>query len=144
MVGGVGGLAETGDRAPPGGRRQSLLGTEAGDGSFDRRYVGDRHAALPGCFGRDSRGYSRARVEPRPVPRRDRGVGDERPIVDGPQDDVACRRSPQRRRCPGEIVASFEVDGSTILWRCPACGDNGVTRGWEGTPWDRRPEGARP
>jgi hypothetical protein len=61
-----------------------------------------------------------------------------------PRTNVACRRSPQRRRCPGEIVASFEVDGSTIVWRCPACGDNGVTRGWEGTLWDRRPEGARP
>jgi hypothetical protein len=61
-----------------------------------------------------------------------------------PRTNVACRRSPRRRRCPGEIVASLEVDGSTILWRCPACGDNGVTRGWEGTPWDRRPEGARP
>jgi hypothetical protein len=60
-----------------------------------------------------------------------------------PRTNVACRRSPRRRRCPGEIVASFEADGSTIVWRCPVCGDNGVTRGWEGTPWDRRDKGAR-
>lgn len=52
--------------------------------------------------------------------------------------NVSCRRSPDRRRCPGEILASFEADGSSISWHCPLCGDNGVTRGWEGTPWDRR------
>ena len=54
--------------------------------------------------------------------------------------NVACRRNPGRRRCPGEIRAFFEADGAAISWHCPVCGDNGVTRGWEGTPWDRRPE----
>ncbi|MBI2529483.1 MAG: hypothetical protein HYY95_25550 [Candidatus Rokubacteria bacterium] len=43
--------------------------------------------------------------------------------------NVESRRSPGRRRCPGEIVASLEADGETIVWHCPACGDNGVTRG---------------
>jgi hypothetical protein len=57
--------------------------------------------------------------------------------------NVACRRNPRRRRCPGEIVATFDADGLAIMWHCPACGDNGITRGWEGTPWDRRPEGMR-
>jgi len=57
--------------------------------------------------------------------------------------NVACRRSPGRRRCSGEILASFEADGETISWHCPVCGDHGVTRGWEGTPWDRRPRSAR-
>jgi hypothetical protein len=57
--------------------------------------------------------------------------------------NVPCRRNPGRRRCPGEILASFEPDASTIVWHCPACGDNWVTRGWEGTPWDRRSEGTR-
>jgi hypothetical protein len=52
--------------------------------------------------------------------------------------NVACRWRSGRRRCPGEIVASFEVGGAAIVWRCPQCGDNGVTRGWEGTRWDRR------
>lgn len=61
-----------------------------------------------------------------------------------PRTNVPCRRSPGRRRCAGEILASFEADGSTIVWDCPACGDNGVTRGWEGTPWDRRPTTAVP
>lgn len=61
-----------------------------------------------------------------------------------PRTNVSCRRSPGRRRCPGEIFASFEADRSTIVWHCPVCGDNGVTRGWEGTPWDRSPRRARP
>ncbi len=61
----------------------------------------------------------------------------------GPRTNVACRRSPARRRCHGEIHASFEADGETIAWHCPVCGDNGVTRGWEGTLWDRRPASAR-
>lgn len=55
-----------------------------------------------------------------------------------PRTNVSCRRSPRRRRCPGEILATFETDAATISWHCPVCGDNGVTRGWEGTPWDRR------
>jgi len=59
-----------------------------------------------------------------------------------PCTNVACRRSPGRRRCSGEIRASFEADGETISWRCPVCGDHGVTRGWEGPPWDRRRGGA--
>ncbi len=53
--------------------------------------------------------------------------------------NVPCRRSPARRRCGGEIYASFDADDDAIIWHCPICGDNGVTRGWEGTPWDRRP-----
>jgi hypothetical protein len=55
-----------------------------------------------------------------------------------PQTNVPCRRTPRRRRCPGEILASFEADAETIAWHCPVCGDNGVTYGWAGTPWDRR------
>jgi hypothetical protein len=55
-----------------------------------------------------------------------------------PRTNVSCRRNPGRRRCPGEILATFEADDSTISWRCPVCGDNGLTRGWERTPWDRR------
>lgn len=58
--------------------------------------------------------------------------------------NVSCRRSPGRRRCPGDILASFEPDGATISWHCTGCGDNGVTRGWEGTAWDRRPARTAP
>jgi len=55
-----------------------------------------------------------------------------------PRTNVPCRRSPGRNRCPGDIVANIEPDPVAISWYCPVCGDNGVIRGWEGTPWDRR------
>jgi len=51
--------------------------------------------------------------------------------------NVPCRRSPGRQRCRGVIEAILTSDGA-VSWGCPVCGDNGVTRGWEGTPWDRR------
>jgi hypothetical protein len=35
----------------------------------------------------------------------------------------------------------IEVDSGRISWECPACGDNGIIHQWEGTPWDRTPEG---
>jgi hypothetical protein len=53
---------------------------------------------------------------------------------------VPCRRSPGRRRCPGIMYAGFDSDGSTIIWQCPVCLDNGMIHGWEGTMWDRRKE----
>jgi hypothetical protein len=46
--------------------------------------------------------------------------------------NVPCRRSPDRRRCDGEIVASFDSDGNAIIWHCPICCDYGVTHGWQG------------
>ena len=52
--------------------------------------------------------------------------------------NVNCRRSPNRRPCPGEIVAAFEATSEAIAWACPLCGDNGRISGWEGTAWDRR------
>jgi len=48
------------------------------------------------------------------------------------------RRSPGRPRCVGTVYAWFDADGSTIVRECPICDGNGVIRGWEGTPWDRR------
>ena len=51
--------------------------------------------------------------------------------------NVTCRRSPRRRRCVGEICASFENDPRGIAWFCPLCDDNGFIYGWEGTIWDR-------
>jgi hypothetical protein len=51
--------------------------------------------------------------------------------------NVPCRRRPGRKRCHGTIAASLGPDGSAVYWHCPVCGDNGVTRGWEGTEWDR-------
>ncbi len=54
-----------------------------------------------------------------------------------PRTNVPCPRSPGRLRCRGEIVADLEPAGAAITWHCPACGDNGVIRGWEDTRWDR-------
>ena len=33
-----------------------------------------------------------------------------------PRTNVTCWRSPERRRCRGEILASFEDGGLTITW----------------------------
>lgn len=52
--------------------------------------------------------------------------------------NVICRRSPRRRPCPGEIVASAGTSAEGIFWECPLCGDRGRISGWEGTLWDRR------
>lgn len=59
------------------------------------------------------------------------------PPYEDDRTNVTCRRSPGRRRCRGTIIARLE-DGEAIEWGCPECGDNGVIRGWESTPWDRR------
>ncbi len=56
--------------------------------------------------------------------------------------NVNCRRSPKRRPCLGEIVASIDARSEAIFWECPLCGDNGQISGWEGTSWDRRPPDA--
>lgn len=58
--------------------------------------------------------------------------------------NVPCRRIPGRRRCRGVIEAALAADGETVSWRCPVCGDNGKTRGWEETMWDRRRGGDAP
>src|SRR3972149_8141789 len=54
--------------------------------------------------------------------------------------NVPCRRSPGRKRCPGEVVATCDLVAGEVEWRCERCGDNGVISGWEGTRWDRREE----
>ena len=69
-------------------------------------------------------------------------VTSDRAIADA-RTNVTCRRSPEHRRCPGEIIARLETDGA-VVWHCPVCRDNGITRGWEGTPWDRRPRPGTP
>jgi hypothetical protein len=56
--------------------------------------------------------------------------------LDGPP-SVRCRRRPNRRPCRGVIEAVPSPDEpEAIVWHCPACGDHGVIRGWEGTLWD--------
>ncbi len=58
--------------------------------------------------------------------------------------NVPCRRSPGRRRCPGEIRAGFGEFPGEILWSCPVCGDNGIVERWQGTRWDRSPASDEP
>lgn len=55
---------------------------------------------------------------------------DERPTV-------RCRRRPGQRRCRG-ILMSFPTsdEQDSIYWQCPACHDNGLITGWQGTLWD--------
>jgi hypothetical protein len=50
---------------------------------------------------------------------------------------VPCRRSPDRRRCLGDIVAELDASSSHIVWQCPICGDRGLIHGWEETLWNR-------
>lgn len=51
--------------------------------------------------------------------------------------NVACRRRPRRRPCPGHVQAAAVEDETVIAWICPTCGDAGRIQGWQGTPWDR-------
>jgi len=88
---------------------------EEADGTTDRRDLGDRHAALSGCSGVISEDL------PGPALNLARFLGaivawvtSGRSSPD-PRTNVPCRRSPGRRRCAGEILASFEADGSTIV-----------------------------
>ncbi len=52
---------------------------------------------------------------------------------------LPCRRRPGRRPCPGHF-ALFRTDvPPSVEWRCTACGDDGVIRGWERSIFDLRP-----
>src|SRR5208283_969338 len=67
-------------------------------------------------------------VTGRSVHRQDRSTG------------VQCRRRPGHKPCEGIIIADFyEQDAATIPWGSHLCGDNGYIRGWQETPWDKRP-----
>jgi len=47
-----------------------------------------------------------------------------------------CWRRPQRKLCKGILEVKI-VGQDEIRWFCPACGDEGVVRGWAGLPWNR-------
>lgn len=52
---------------------------------------------------------------------------------------LPCRRRPGRKPCPGTIaIARIDVPAS-VHWRCTACHDEGLLRGWEQGPFDLRP-----
>jgi len=44
---------------------------------------------------------------------------------------LACRRRPQRRRCPGHLRVERKEVPSSIEWGCPACGEGGRIDGWQ-------------
>lgn len=44
---------------------------------------------------------------------------------------LACRRRPQRRRCPGHLHVERKEVPSSIEWGCPACGEGGWIDGWQ-------------
>lgn len=50
-----------------------------------------------------------------------------RPLDEFELTNVYCRRSPDRKRCIGQIIAEFTDEPDTIRWECPACGDNGLS-----------------
>jgi hypothetical protein len=52
---------------------------------------------------------------------------------------LPCRRRPGRRPCPGHFALYRADVPPSIDWRCTACGDDGVIRGWEGSVFDLRP-----
>ena len=49
---------------------------------------------------------------------------------------LPCMRRPGRRPCAGRIRVLRSADA--IQWSCDACGDDGVIRGWEDSPYDLR------
>jgi len=49
---------------------------------------------------------------------------------------LPCMRRPGRRPCPGRIRLLRSADA--VHWSCDACGDDGVIRGWEDSPYDLR------
>ena len=51
---------------------------------------------------------------------------------------IACTQRPGRRRCPATLELHRTDLPATIEWNCPSCGDNGIIRGWEHSPADRR------
>ena len=57
--------------------------------------------------------------------------------------EIRCRRRPGRKPCVGHVrlVYKDDEDEGEIIWECTSCGDRGIIRGFEGTPWDRSLEG---
>lgn len=48
---------------------------------------------------------------------------------------LAVRGAPGHHRCKGFVMVFRHLDGE-IAWGCDSCGDEGVIRGWEGSPTD--------
>jgi len=52
---------------------------------------------------------------------------------------LACHRRPGRKPCPGRLLVRRVEAPARIEWACPACSEEGVISGWEGSPWDLSP-----
>src|SRR5205823_12382151 len=52
---------------------------------------------------------------------------------------LACHRRPGHKPCPGKLLARRAETPAQIEWACPACSEEGVISGWEGSPWDLSP-----
>jgi len=57
---------------------------------------------------------------------------------------LPCSRRPGRRPCPGHLALRRTEVPPSIEWRCTSCGDEGIIRGWERSPFDLRPRGGVP
>ena len=51
---------------------------------------------------------------------------------------LGCGRRPGRQRCGGHLVVRRSDVPAEIWWACSDCGDDGVIRGWERSPFDLR------
>ena len=52
---------------------------------------------------------------------------------------LACHRRPGHKPCPGKLLVRRAEAPAQIEWACPACSEEGVISGWEGSPWDLSP-----
>jgi len=52
---------------------------------------------------------------------------------------LACHRRPGCKPCSGKLLVRRAEAAARIEWACPACSDEGVISGWEGSPWDLSP-----
>ena len=51
---------------------------------------------------------------------------------------IPCERRPGRQPCQGQVSVQRTDVPPVISWRCTACDDEGVIRGWERSPFDLR------
>ena len=58
-----------------------------------------------------------------------------RPAGRGWTSAVRCIRRPAHRPCVGFVLVLRRAEGE-IEWSCESCGDDGIIRGWEGSPTD--------
>ena len=52
---------------------------------------------------------------------------------------LACHRRPGCKPCSGKLLVRRAEAAARIEWACPACSDEGVISGWEGSQWDLSP-----